>query len=103
MHVRDAELRLDAAVNELDHRMHHAFWMNDDLDGRVGDIEEEMRLDDLETLVHHRGGAALDLGPHFPARMRQRPTNLPAGEPPARTPKERTTRPGRAHPPAGPL
>ena len=69
VHVRNSELRLDAAVDELHHRVDDALRMDDHIDGAIGHIEEEMRLDDLEALVHHGGGVDGDLGAHLPARV----------------------------------
>ena len=43
--------------------------MDDDLDPVVGNAEEEMRLDQLETLVGERGRVDGDLRPHVPRWM----------------------------------
>ena len=45
--------------------------MDDDVDVVVGGAEEVVRLDDLESLVHHRGRVYRDLGAHRPVRMLQ--------------------------------
>ena len=69
MHVGDTELRLDAPVGELHHRMHNALRMNENIDVPVRDVEEDVRLEDLETLVHHGRRVHRDLGTHLPAWM----------------------------------
>ena len=46
-------------------------WI-DDVDPLPGQAEEEVRLDDLEPLVHHRRRVDRDLRPHLPGRVRQR-------------------------------
>src|SRR5439155_6262625 len=69
VHVGNTELRLNAAVHELDHRVDHALRVHDDIDAAVGDVEEEVRLDHLEAFVHHGGGVDADLRPHLPAGM----------------------------------
>src|SRR5205814_7177759 len=81
-----AELRLDAAVDELDHRVDHALRVHDDIDAAVGDVEEEVRLDHLEAFVHHGGGVDADLRPHLPAGMGERLGNGHALERFHRTP-----------------
>ncbi len=53
-HVGLADLRLDAAVDELDHRVDNALRVHHDVDVVVGDPEHVVRLDHLERLVHHR-------------------------------------------------
>src|SRR5207253_7489543 len=51
--------------------MDYGLRMDDDAD-RVGrDAEEKMRLDDLQSFVHHRGGVDRDLWTHLPGRVRQ--------------------------------
>src|SRR6266576_3874287 len=69
MHVRNAKLGFDAAVNEFHHRMHNTLRVNDDVDGGIGDVEEEVCLDHFEALVHHRCRIYSDLRSHLPARM----------------------------------
>ncbi len=46
--------------------------MEDDVDPRGRETEEEVRLDDLEPLVHHGGRVDRDLRPHLPRRVRER-------------------------------
>ena len=45
--------------------------MDDDVDPLGRQTEEEVRLDDLEALVHHRGRIDRDLRPHLPRGMRE--------------------------------
>src|SRR5205823_10779033 len=53
-HVWSRELRLEAAVGELDERVDDALGVPDDVDALVGDAVEPMRLDDLVALVRER-------------------------------------------------
>jgi hypothetical protein len=43
--------------------------MHDDVDLFRRGIEQPVRLDHLEALVHHGGGVDRDLAPHAPVRM----------------------------------
>src|SRR5919206_216536 len=52
--------------------MHDPLGVNDGVDLRVLEIEQEPRLDDLEALVHERRGIDRDLRPHLPHGMRER-------------------------------
>ncbi len=54
--------------------------MNDDRDIGRGHVEEPMRLDDLESLVHQRRRIDRDLAAHLPGRMPQRVGGRDAGE-----------------------
>jgi len=51
--------------------MDGALRLHDDFDLVVGHVEQMMRLDDLEPLVHERGGVDRNLGAHMPGRMFQ--------------------------------
>ncbi len=66
------ELRDERAVHELDERVDQRLRMDDDVDALLRQAEEEVRLDDLEALVHHRRGVDRDLRPHLPRRVRER-------------------------------
>ena len=68
--------------------------MDDDVDGGIGDVEEEVRLDHLEPLVHHRRRVDRDLRSHLPARMGQRLGDRHARQRFEWTAQERTPRPG---------
>ena len=46
--------------------------MDDDVDPLARQAEEEVRLDDLEALVHHRRRVDRDLRAHLPGRVRER-------------------------------
>ncbi len=91
-HVRLAELGLHAAVDELDHRVNDALRVNHDVDGVVRHGEEEVRLDDLERLVHHGGGIDRDPRAHVPGRVRQRLCRRDRGELASRPAPERAAR-----------
>src|SRR5207249_11831891 len=68
-HVGIAELRQYGAVDVFDQRMDNALGMDDHLDLLARGTEKPMRLDDFETLVHHRRRIDRDLAPHAPAWM----------------------------------
>ena len=70
-HVRESELSLEGAVDELDERVDEALGVDEDVDPLVGDIVQPARLDDLQALVHERRGIDGDLGAHRPGRVRQ--------------------------------
>ena len=91
-HVRESELSLEGAVDELDERVDEALWMDEHVDPLVGDIVQPACLDDLQALVHERRGIDGDLGAHGPGRVcqgvaRRRPS-----------PGARRSSPGTAHP-----
>ena len=71
-HVGRRGLGDRGSVDELDHRVHDRLRVHDDLDAVVLDVEEQVRLDDLEPLVHERGGVRRDDEPHVPRRMGER-------------------------------
>src|SRR2546421_2759869 len=75
--------------------MNNAFRMDHDVDARVGDVEQEMRLDNFQTLVHHRRRVDGDLRPHFPARMSERLGDGHAVKRGEGTPQERTAGAGK--------
>ncbi len=58
--VGQAELGHDRAVDELDHRVDELLRVDDDVDAVEGDVEEQVRLDDLEALVDQRRGVGGD-------------------------------------------
>ena len=53
-------------------RVHQRLRVHDHLDPVVGQVEQVVRLDHLEPLVHHRRRVDRDLGPHAPGGMAQR-------------------------------
>ena len=65
-HGGDAELRLDAAVAELYHGVHHRLGMYQHLDVVGFDAEEPFGLDDLEPFVHQGGAVDGHLATHAP-------------------------------------
>ena len=50
--------------------MHHALRVDDDLDAVGWRVEQPVRLDHLQALVHHGRGVDGDLAPHHPVRVR---------------------------------
>ncbi len=70
-HVRRGHLGQRGPVGELDHRVHQRLRMDDNVDVVVGHAEEQMRLDQLETLVHQGGRVDRDERPHVPRRVRK--------------------------------
>ena len=71
-HIGGAQVSLHAAISELHHGMDGALRLDHHADLVVGHVEQMMRLDDLQALVHKRGGVDGDLRPHVPSRMVQR-------------------------------
>ena len=71
-HVGDTELRHHRAVDELDEGVDDAGRVDDHVDARVGHVEQEVRLDDLQPLVHHRRRVDRDLRAHRPGGVTQR-------------------------------
>ena len=70
-HVGGAELRLDGAVLELDHRVDDRLGMLHDGDAVGLDVEEPPRLDHLEPFVDQGRGVDRDLGAHRPLGVAQ--------------------------------
>lgn len=70
-HVAVAELGDDAVVGELDHAVHDALRMDDNLDLLHRHVEEPLRLDHFEAFVEERGAVDGDLAAHVPGRMLQ--------------------------------
>ena len=68
-HVGVAELGEDRTIHVFDHRMHDALWMHDDVDRIRWRVEQEVRLDQLEPLIHQRRRIDADLRPHGPHRV----------------------------------
>ena len=71
-HVGIRQLREHRPVDIFDERVHDALPMDDDFDLRRVGAEQPVRLDDFESLVHHRRGVDRDLASHRPRRMRAR-------------------------------
>ena len=57
------------SVSKAHERVHDRGRMHDDLDVLVGEAEEVVRLDQLETLVRERGRVDRDFRAHGPGRM----------------------------------
>ena len=71
-HVGVAELREHAAVDELDHGVHDALRMDDDVDARHFHVEEPAGFDHFEAFVEEGGGIDGDLAAHVPGGMLER-------------------------------
>ena len=71
-HVRRRRLRDRGAVDELDHRVHHRLRVHHHGDVVDGHVEQQVRLDQLEALVHQRRGVDRHDGAHRPRRVRER-------------------------------
>ena len=93
-HVGIAEMRERRAVAEAHERVDDRRRLQHDLDSLVGDVEEEVRLDQLEPLVGERRGVDGDLRPHPPGRMCERLLGRDIAELVARQTAERTARAG---------
>ena len=65
-HVGRAELRQQGTVYVSDQRVHQTLRVHHHVDLRLGQAEQQRRLDDLEPFVHERGGVDRDLAAHFP-------------------------------------
>src|SRR5215471_1971671 len=63
------ELRKHGSIDVFDQRVNDAFGMDEDVDALARQAEQPVRLDDLETLVHHRRRIHADLPSHYPVRM----------------------------------
>mgnify|MGYP006280782705 CR=1 FL=1 len=70
-HVGRTGLGDRRAVDELDHRVHDRLRMDDDVDAVEGDVEEQVRLDHLQALVHQGRGVDGDQRAHRPGRVRE--------------------------------
>ena len=71
-HVGRRHLRDRRPVVELDHRVDHRLRVHDDLDVVVRDVEQQVRLDHLESLVDQRRGVGRDHRAHVPGRVGHR-------------------------------
>ena len=93
-HVRGRCLGDGGAVDELHHGVDDRLRVDDDGDvGRV-DVEQEVRLDQLQPLVDQSRGVDGDDGPHRPGRVRQGLLGGHPGQLGARAPAEGTARGG---------
>ena len=81
------------AVDELHHRVDELLRVDDDVDAVEGDVEEQVRLDDLEALVDQRRGVGGDHPPHREVGVRERLLRGDVGELLGRATAERA--PGR--------
>ena len=71
-HVRRAGLRDGRAVGEVDHRVDDRLRVHHDVDVGIGDVEQQVRLDQLEALVDQGRRVDRDDRPHVPGRVRER-------------------------------
>lgn len=81
MHVGRAELRLDRAVFELDHRVYHRLRVDQHRDSFGRHPEEPAGFDHFESLVDERRRIDRDLGSHAPLRVSQGLFDSHFGEP----------------------
>ena len=72
--------------------MDGALGLHHDADAVVGHVEQVVGLDDLEALVHERGGIDRDLRTHVPGRMREGLLERDVGELAGRLAAERAAR-----------
>ena len=79
-HVRRAGLGERRAVDELDHRVHDRLRVHDDVDAVERDVEEQVRLDQLEALVDQGRRVDRHDRAHVPGRVRQRLLDGDVGE-----------------------
>ena len=86
-HVRDAELREQRAVDELDHRVHDRLRVHDDVDAAGSDVEQPPRFDDLEPLVHQGRRIDRDLRAHPPGGMASASSGVTRARSAAGTPR----------------
>ena len=68
------------AVAEADERVHRRRRVDHDLDPVVVEAEQEMRLEQLESLVGEGGRVDRDLGSHVPGRVCKRLGRRDVGE-----------------------
>ena len=71
-HVRRAKLGLHRTVGELDGGVDLALAVHEHVDVVNRHVEEVVRLDDLEALVHEGRAVYGDLGAHLPRGVRER-------------------------------
>ena len=71
-HVRVAQLRQYRAIHVFDHRMDDALRMDQHIEPFGWHVEQHLRLDQLQPLVHQRGRIDGNLAAH-------RPPGVPAG------------------------
>ena len=71
-HVRESELRLEGAVDELDQGMDEALRMDEHIDLLVVQIVQPACLDHLQALVGERCRVDRDLGAHRPVGVSER-------------------------------
>ena len=64
-------MRQRGAVAEADEAVDDGARVHDDVDLLVRDVEEEVRLDQLQALVRERRRVDRDLRPHRPGRVRE--------------------------------
>ena len=101
VHVGRAELRLDRAVFELDHRVYHRLRVDQHRDSFGRHPEEPAGFDHFESLVDERRRIDRDLGSHAPLRVSQGLFDSHFGEPLARYVAQCTARTGDDQPPRG--
>ena len=62
-HVGTAKLRDQRAIAKLDQAVHDRLWMHQDIDLVRTKLEQMMRFNELEALVHHRRQSTVTLRP----------------------------------------
>ena len=104
LHVVSRQLRHERPVDELDEGVDERLGMDHDVDSLARQSEQEVRLDHLEALVHHRRRIDRDLRAHLPGgvgervldRDRVERVQAPLAEGAARRPSGRGAAPPRA-------
>ena len=84
-------MRQEGAVAETHEPVDDGGRVDDDLDEGVWDVEQPVRLDQLQALVGERGGVDGDLRAHVPGRMRQRVRRRHLGKVASHTAAERAS------------
>ena len=90
-HVRISQVRKRCTIAKPNQCMNDRRRVHDDVDVVIRQVEEEMRLDQLEPLVRKRCGVDRDLRAHVPGRVRKRFARCDAFQVLARSPAERPT------------
>ena len=69
-HIGISKLRQYRPIGIRDHRMNHTLRMNHDINLVWRGAKQPMRLNDFQSLVHHRSGVDRYFSTHTPIRMR---------------------------------
>ncbi len=97
-HGRRAGLHQRRTIDELDHRVHHAGGVDDDVDAVERDTEQQVGLDHFKSFVNQSRGVDGDDWPHVPGRMFQRLSDRDVTEIVATSAPEWTTAGGQHQP-----